>query len=241
MHGLLRYSMLALALAGAACNGKSGGATGPEETAAQGQADDSAGMKAEISAQARAADEAAVRKVFDDYKSAIMKRRGTDAVALVDSNTLDFYKKCRALALTASKDALLAENVFVRMTALVLRVRVPADQLEAMDAHKVVVHAVDQGWVGDVGDLGIGEISIAGDRATGKSQVPNAPDQVVFEFRRQDGAWKIDLTAIFGYADQALRHRFAQMAMDENQAILELISMVSGSPVTEDIWNPPRQ
>ena len=101
---------------------------------------------------ARAAgDEAAVRATFAAYKAAVLAQQGERAADNVTTGTLREYARYRELALSAPRAALEALPMTERLQVLIIRARVPAADLRAMDGRRVFTHAVDRGWIGREG------------------------------------------------------------------------------------------
>src|SRR5262245_58253589 len=89
-----------------------------------------------------------VRACFEGYKKAILDQDGKTAVALVDDNTLKYYGKMRELALEGSANDVRQLSTVNKIMVLMLRHRIPFEDLTEMTADSLFVYAVDEGWVG---------------------------------------------------------------------------------------------
>jgi hypothetical protein len=184
----------------------------------------------------------AVRAVFVGYKSAILNSRGDEAISYLARPTIDQYEKYRILALTAPEDELRGEGFMTRMQVLMLRQRVPLEKLEAMDGHALLVHAVNEGWIGknSVSGVELGEVQINENFAAAGVLLAGAPSPQVFQFMGEEGTWKLDLLFTLKAAEPALRQKAKEAGMEEDQMILLLLETVSGRRADPNIWKPLR-
>ncbi len=188
-------------------------------------------------------DEERVENAFYAYKVAIMNDRGAEAVDLLSRSTVDYYGRMRDLALYATRAELEKESTINLMQALVLRLRVPTDELRRMNGRSVLEHALDRGWVGknsvaavDVKDIRVsGEtavIEIASDRESGTARM---------RFVKEQGDWKLDLMLVMQAAGATFEALARQQGLSREEFMLIVLSGMSGEAATEAIWEPPLQ
>ena len=105
---------------------------------------------------------------------------------------------------------------------------------------ELFAYAVDGGWIGEdsVVNSDIGEVSISDDDA--KAVFINNGQKTTFRYRfvREDGQWKLDLTAIMPVSDKAFEQIVESSGFDENEYILLALEAVSGEKPSDDIWQP---
>lgn len=185
----------------------------------------------------------AVRKTFDDYKKAILAKDGDTAAALIDKETVDFYDKMLKLALTAPAAEVKKQSVVGRILILQMRHNIPLPELKTMTATKLIGYGIDKGWIGEnVKRVNIGEITIAGDRASGPGKVRNRTVPFTWRLRKEGGAWKLNLTTLFPLAEVAMKRAATRSKMSVDELILSAINMKSetGKKATEAIWDAPK-
>lgn len=120
------------------------------------------------------------------------------------------------------------------------RHQIGAVQLQRLSERELFVSLVDQGWIGPEGvaDGGLGQINISGDTAEGEFLSSGQSTQFKFRFVKEDGVWRLDLTAQLPIVDQTMRAFFMKTDMSEDKFIARMLEEVSGKPVTKDIWEP---
>lgn len=192
-------------------------------------------------AAAPAPDESeAVRAAFNGYKQAILQENGTTAVGYVDTKTLDYYRRIKELALHGESYAVRALSPMDKLMVLTIRNRVPLATLQGMTPESLFVHAVNEGWVGKESAAGneVGAVEVTGDTATGVHVSRGQQSPYKWEFHKEDGRWKIDLTSIMPIADRALRQLILQSGASEDEFVLRMLEAVSGQQIGSTIWEP---
>jgi hypothetical protein len=193
-----------------------------------------------LSGCSRPSEEEAVRKTFHAYKSAIMNDDGEAAYGLVDQNTRDWYSTTLDRVLTWDREQIMTLGVLDRMQVILIRHRIPKQDLLQMTAKQLIVHAVNQGWVGKNSASGIevGAIDVQGDFATGVVRSNGIESPLRFHFYKEEGGWRLDLTEMIKWGEAAFIQQIEQSGETENDFIFRLTRIVTGKPVDETIWAP---
>lgn len=180
-----------------------------------------------------------MRSTFDAYKRALQETDGAAAAELVSRSTIAYYEEMVQLAFTAPEEDLRARSTVDQLSVLSLRHQIPREELEGLDGKGAVAAAVDQGLIGDVSQLGIGEIEIDGDEATGRA-ISEGQDAALarWSFRREDGTWKLDLTALFELSGVGFEQAADQAGMTVEELIFRSLEIATGREVSPDIWEP---
>ena len=191
---------------------------------------------------ARAAgDEAAVRATFAAYKAAVLAQQGERAADNVTTGTLREYARYRELALSAPRAALEALPMTERLQVLIIRARVPANDLRAMDGRRVFTHAVDRGWIGREGveRSELGTVQVDGDRAAARLKMGATELPVDFEFEREPGGWRFNLIPLTTMSEDVFKQLARQNGVSENEMVMTLLRGLSEAPLDERLWDPP--
>ena len=198
-------------------------------------------LSVSLLAQRSEPEEAVIRRVFLTYKEAILQQQGQSAVSLVNRATVQYYARMRALALEGHEKDVRQLSPMNKIMVLSLRHRVPIGDLRAMTPEGVFTYAVDQGWIGknSVLDSDIGRLEVFGNDASADYVKSGKPTPLKYRFTKEDGKWRIDLTALMPVADQAMSVLIKTKGLDEDRFIMDLMESVSGKKVLPSIWQPP--
>jgi hypothetical protein len=194
-----------------------------------------------LSAQGSQSEGELIRQAFLAYKAAILQHQGESSVLLVNTATIQYYARMKALALEGQEKDVRQLTPAHKIMVLTLRHRIPVGALRGMTPEKVFIHAVNQGWIGKNGvlDSDIGQVQIFGNDASAEHVKNGKPTSLKYRFTKEDGNWKIDLTALMPLADQAMSMLIKKEGLDEDTFIISLIESISGKKVLPTIWQPP--
>ena len=186
-------------------------------------------------------DKEQIKQCFENYKEAILAKDGKKVVQYVDQNTKDYYAQVLEWALTAKREEVENLPLIDRMQVLIMRFKIPAEQLRGMNGEDTLVFAVDNGMVGGRANrLTAGTVTVDGN--SGKMEVLAYRMEsagILFGFNRENGEWKIDLTSILSARKFALELALRISKLTENEFIFEsLKGMSPDQPPTDDLWNP---
>jgi hypothetical protein len=194
-----------------------------------------------LSAQGSQSEGELIRQAFLTYKAAILQQQGQSAVPLVNRATLQYYARMKALALEGQEKEVRQLTPVNKAIVLLLRHRIPVGDLRGMTPEEVIIHAVNQGWIGknSVLDSDIGQLQVFGNDASAEYVKSGKPTPLKYRFTKEDGKWKIYLTALTPLADQAMSMLIKKEGLDEDTFIIGIIESVSGKKVLPTIWQPP--
>lgn len=165
---------------------------------------------------------------------------GERAVPFLDRSTIDYYQRLRDHAMRTSRDELQQLRTIDLMTVLLVRHEMTREEVEAMDGRALIVHGVDRGWIGREGviNLSVGEVTVSGDAATAKILVRGKPTPLRYQFRKEDGSWRLDLHAYMPVAETAFQSLIEESGEESDAFVLRLIAITSGRKADDDIWQP---
>jgi len=180
-----------------------------------------------------------VRATFDGYKTAILNDKGEEAVGYVDSRTVDYYTNMLELTKNGDREKVDALPLIDKLMVFSVRARVPKDDILSFDGKKLLVYAIESGMVGkeSVQNVTIGDVKIDGDSAKGQFIVSGQEAPFYFDFYKEDGQWKLDLTSLFSTSASALEQMVQSSGMTENEYVFAVLEALTGKKPGEDIWN----
>lgn len=185
-------------------------------------------------------DTTAVRECFNRYKSAILNDRGEEAAGYVDSRTLQYYSTMLELVKHADSTTLSTYSFFNKLMVLIVRHRTTKEELEPMDGKALLIYAINSGMVGknSVARNEIGTVTVDDSFATGQLVNDGKPTPLNFHFYREEGQWKLDLTALFPTAETAMKAMVVESGEPEDEFLLTLLEMTTGQKPDASVWQP---
>ncbi|HJQ38429.1 MAG TPA: hypothetical protein VKB93_14925 [Thermoanaerobaculia bacterium] len=182
---------------------------------------------------------AAVRKVFSEYRTALLDGNGAAAADLVTSGTIAYYDEARQLAMSLPRAKLAELDFLSKLMVLRLRHEFTNAQLAALTGRELLAIGVKNGWISksSVANSELAEVKVDGAKATASLTV--APQIPLFHFQKESGKWKLDLLALFGMGNAAMRQQVEKSGLSEEQFILRLLGMLSSRKVDAGILSGP--
>lgn len=192
---------------------------------------------------AQQTEEQQVKKTFDDYKSAILNDKGEEAVEKVDTKTITYYGDILEKVKTADSLTIDKLSLMDKLMVLIIRHRISKEEIMTTNGKQLLVTAIKMGMVGksSVMNNEVGAVKVNGNFATGELLVRGQKTPLSFEFNKENGAWKLDLTAVFPAGEAAFRQMVKQSGEPENAYLLSLIELTSGKEPGADVWVPVRR
>jgi hypothetical protein len=186
-----------------------------------------------------------VRAAFRTYKQAALSGDGEAAASVVSEDTIRSFDRFRSLALHADSEDVHGYSMFNRFVIAAFRLQIPPETLETLSGPEVFIFAVDHQLGIDedsISQLELGDISAfeGGTVAKAKIIVDGEETPSEFEFTKENGAWKLDLEALFGFANLALQQVAEEAGLSEDDLIFRALEFEYGRDVGPEIWDPPR-
>ncbi len=185
-------------------------------------------------------EEQAVKSAFEKYRADILNDLGEEAFKDVDSRTVKYYGDL--LEWIKNSDSLEVEalSVLDKMSVLMIRNKMPKEDLLAMDGKQLFIYAVNEGMVGkgSVSNNSIGKVAVNGNFASGQFISKGRETEVYFHFYKEDGTWKIDLTSLFSVSILAFDKLIADSGKSENEFLIPLIEASIAKKMNPESWKP---
>jgi len=181
-----------------------------------------------------------IKACFNGYKNAILSDQGKAAVSFVDSRTVKYYTDI--LQKTKTLDSLGIDKLPImdKLTILMIRHRATREEIMQLDGRSLLVYAIERGMVGknSVQQIGIGEVMIRGNAAEGQIMVGEAPTSLAYNFYKEDGAWKMDITSVLKEGNAAMKKVVQDSGQPENEFLIMLLENATGKEPLKNIWKP---
>lgn len=192
---------------------------------------------------AQQTEEQLVKKTFETYKSAILNDKGEEAVEQVDAKTINYYGDILDKVKTADSLTVDKFTLMDKLMVLIIRHRISKDEILTTNGKQLLVTAIKMGMVGksSVMNNEVGVVKVNGNFATGELLVQGQKTPLAFEFNKENGAWKLDLTAVFPAGEAAFRQMVKQSGEPENAYLLSLIELTSGKEPGAEVWVPMKR
>lgn len=181
-----------------------------------------------------------IRKAFTVYKTGILNDNADDALSVVDSHTVKYYADILNDVKKADSVRINSLSLINKVTVLGIRASATKNEILAMRGTDAFIYAVKKGLVGknSVMNDTVGEITIDKDFAKAELLDIHEKTGLFFHFYKEDGKWKIDLTALFPISNIVLQRMIEKSGKNENEFLFEILTIMSGKKVTSDIFNP---
>lgn len=181
-----------------------------------------------------------VKDTFYKYKESILNQQGELASAMVNQKTLFYYSDVLEASINADSLSLENSGFFKKFMVLSVRHRLSPEELFGMTGKTLFEHGVNQGWIGKESVQGIETGSIEEDGNNAMVQMFQNGKEVpyFFQFEKENGQWLLDLTSIMETSEVALKEYLKENDLNENQFILQVLEMVTGSTPSKSVWHP---
>ena len=193
---------------------------------------------------------AAIERVFEQYKSALLAGDGEGAVALVDQQTHDYWSVLRDLAASGAEEKVRERSFIDRLLIVSIRHEIPADQLATMELQELIRVAFASGWIApaSIEQLVMGQVSVEGDTArapamtrasAADASTSSVVDTLDYEFVEEEGEWKFRFASLVVGLNRVIAELTAALGTEEDDLIFMLVESFSGRKVLPDVWQTP--
>lgn len=181
-----------------------------------------------------------IKVCFNGYKNAILSDQGKTAVSFVDSRTVKYYTDILQKTKTLDSAGIDKLSIMDKLTILMVRHRATKEEIIQLDGKSLLVYAIERGMVGknSVQQISIGEIIIRGNMAEGQIIVGEAPTSLAYNFYKENGAWKMDITSVLPEGNTAMKKVVKDSGQPENEFLIMLLENATGKEPVKDIWKP---
>jgi hypothetical protein len=195
------------------------------------------------SALVLADDNAAIPRIFDEYKSALLSQRGTAAAELLSADSIAFYDSLRELALFGTKDEIIARPGEDILHVLQIRRELEPDRIQQMSGRDLAAYFVDAGWyfLNDSVKLVPESISVTNDEAVADFTIAGSSVRGQLTFFRENGSWRFSIMP-FVAASRTHFDRMMRLIGLKHDDIDEFVTaLLFDEEFDRPIWQPPFQ
>lgn len=181
-----------------------------------------------------------VQKSFELYKTAILNDKGEDAVKQVDSRTIKYYSDMLEKIKFADSTEVNSLSIIDKVMVFAVRHRASKEDILSFDGKGLIVYAVENSMIGknSVANNTVGNVEIDGDFAKGEFVVNGQKAESFYlHFYKEEGKWKIDLTAIFAIGAEAFTQLQKESGLNENEFLFSILEYLTGRKPGSEIWN----
>lgn len=187
---------------------------------------------------AQTKEENLVRESFNNYKSSILNDKGEEAVRFVDSRTVGYYSEILELVKNAESSQVATLSLLDKLMVFTIRHRASREDIMSFDGKGLLVYAINSGMVGknSVSNNSVGEVTVNQHFAKGQFIANGQKAPFFFHFYKEDGQWKLDLTALFPVSGMALKKMVEDSGLSESEYIFSLLEVLTGRKPGQEIW-----
>lgn len=179
---------------------------------------------------------AAVKETFARFITATKSRRGADAEACVDADTIATFANVRNLALNAGRDELKRKGFGTKFQVILVRAVVSRPELEAVAADHFFAWSIDRGRAGS-SPMDLGDVHITGDTATADLMAFGKPSGITVPFVAENGTWRFRHSEFNKLADEGSREIMTRSKLPEDEWLTTAIGRSLGKQLPDTIWD----
>lgn len=185
---------------------------------------------------------AEIIETLDKYLSFCRARNGSEAAALIDPVTVEYYESVRDWVLYSNRSQVMKLPLYDRIQVMMLRGQFVASDIENLDGRRLFALTVDVGAVSGrpVEHESLGEMEwISENRARIKLEVAAPSDQSLwFEFFRSAERWHINIAHIRTIYEATKEVEIRSKERDEDEYLRSVVKYQFGDVDYEALWDP---
>lgn len=178
-------------------------------------------------------------KTFDRYKKAIQTRNGVEVYRLLDKNTIEWYSFILEKIKYADSIEVSDLSLNDKMTVLSTRLMISKDSISKFDGRTFCIYVTNNAILGNSSDLSLKlqRVFVSGDKAKAPVVATPEGDIIEFEFNKENGSWKFNLSSVFKAEDLLLKKYLSDENLHENDYALYILEAISDKKPTNVLWN----
>ena len=131
-------------------------------------------------------------------------------------------------------------GIIDKIMVLSIRHQASKKEIQSMNGGGLLVYAIQKGMIGksSVQRNRIGEVKLNGGIAKGQIVSGEQITPVYFDFNKEKGVWKIDLTSVFSLGTIGFKQVLKKSGLKENEYLIQVLEQMTGKKPSTKIWNP---
>lgn len=182
-----------------------------------------------------------IRGVYEALEQAVVMRDADAALTRVSTASLEEWAQLRSLVLQGSRADVQALAPGPRLVVLGVRHVAPVWLLRDGTPRELAAHAVRAGLADPraVVRLDLTDVAVL-DRTRALAQIyaSGFPSGLRVGFVREQDRWRFDLPATLAGVGRIVSQVARTTGLPEGQVILNLLTALTGEPVTDAVWHP---
>jgi hypothetical protein len=191
----------------------------------------------------RKADMKEIKSRWKNYVEYNANNLGKESVKLIDSSSISYY--ANMLSLIQDADSLTVEQLRLDQKILVLGIRLATSKKKIQDMKDggaLFTYCVQIGLIGSRYDdekTYMEVLSINNNVAKTQLVDSNNKPGLLFEFRKENGKWLINLTKAYShYGDDTWKTLIKESGKTEREYLYSILELMSKEKPTNSIWYP---
>ena len=187
-------------------------------------------------------DEKAIIDCFEEYKTAGRNRDGKHALNYLSKNVVEFYNDLMSMAIYSDSSQLMELWSFYKIMIVGIRCEIPKEVLLEMSGEELIVYAFEnnlndmQTFEDD--NFKVGSTEIDNNMAKAKMLYKGEEVEMVVNFYKEDGNWKVDLLSIIEYAIPVVENKIHKMGYDNNEGTSLFLLLAGCDSPMNPLWEP---
>ncbi len=183
-------------------------------------------------------EEKLVRETFENYKYALLNDKGEDAAKIVDSRTIKYYSDLQELVRNADSFQVESLSLLDKYIVFSIRHRATKTEILSFGQNGLLVYSINSGMVSknSVVNSSVGEVTVDRDFAKGQILANGKKAPFYFNFYKEEGHWKINLTSLYSMSTMAFKKMVDDSGQTENEFLFTLLELMNGKKPGAEIW-----
>lgn len=179
-------------------------------------------------------------KTFDLYKKATQEKNGAEVYHLLDKNTREWYAQILDKIKYADSVEITNLSLNDKLMVLTSRLIIDKDSIFQFDARTFCIYITNKTAIGANNGSSIKLKTVSVNDQKAKAPVLATPegDIIEFEFNKENGVWKFNLSSVFEATDLILKKHLSDYYVSDNEYALHALETISEKTPTNGIWKP---
>lgn len=179
-----------------------------------------------------------VKETFSKYKTAVLSQKGYDAVTCLNQKTIDYYDDILNEIQFATKEEINNMSGADQMQVIAIRHLFSKEDIFSLTGLTLYASTITDGLMkGDnLKTMGIGQVAIKGKRAKAQMVKDGVKTPIFFDFSKEEGQWKIDVTTTLIMTSKHLDAQANEAGLSRLDFLFNMLQMTEEEKV--EIFEP---